>query len=121
MSGGATDTFPEQVDNLGPIINDWRLDVMITDPAMWEPILVARELMAFRCSANGDDWVDARADCPSLAAHGLGERRLGGSAKPESMRLKRVCGEGHVKQGRAVSLGDWYSAVLKGSFGCLSI
>jgi MGT family glycosyltransferase len=37
-------SIPEQVADLLPIIDDWRPDVIITDPALWGPILVVWEL-----------------------------------------------------------------------------
>ena len=38
------DSIPEQVRDLQRIINTWRPDVLITDPALWGPILVVWEL-----------------------------------------------------------------------------
>jgi MGT family glycosyltransferase len=38
------DSIPEQVADLQPIIRRWRPDVLITDPALWGPILVVWEL-----------------------------------------------------------------------------
>lgn len=37
------DSIPEQVADLEPIIRDWRPNVLITDPALWGPILVVWE------------------------------------------------------------------------------
>lgn len=37
------DSIPEQISDLEPIIREWRPDVLITDPALWGPILVAWE------------------------------------------------------------------------------
>lgn len=36
-------SIPEQVADLQPILENWRPDVVITDPAMWGPILVVWE------------------------------------------------------------------------------
>lgn len=38
------DSIPEQVADLRPIIDTWQPDVLVTDPAMWGPILVLWEL-----------------------------------------------------------------------------
>jgi MGT family glycosyltransferase len=38
------DSIPEQIADLQPILRQWRPDVVITDPAMWGPILVLWEL-----------------------------------------------------------------------------
>lgn len=38
------DSIPEQVADLQPIIERWRPDVIVTDPALWGPILVVWEL-----------------------------------------------------------------------------
>jgi len=38
------DSIPEQVADLQPLLNRWRPDVLITDPALWGPILVIWEL-----------------------------------------------------------------------------
>jgi MGT family glycosyltransferase len=38
------DSIPEQVTDLRPIITSWRPDVLITDPALWGPILVLWEV-----------------------------------------------------------------------------
>ena len=38
------DSIPEQISDLQPIIENWRPDVLITDPALWGPILVVWEL-----------------------------------------------------------------------------
>src|ERR1700730_5631852 len=38
------DSIPEQVADLQPILARWRPDVLITDPAMWGPILVMWEM-----------------------------------------------------------------------------
>jgi MGT family glycosyltransferase len=38
------DSIPEQVADLQPIIRRWRPDVIITDPALWGPILVIWEI-----------------------------------------------------------------------------
>lgn len=38
------DSIPEQVEDLQPIIRNWRPDALITDPALWGPILVVWEL-----------------------------------------------------------------------------
>jgi MGT family glycosyltransferase len=37
------DSIPEQVADLQPILARWRPDVLVTDPAMWGPILVVWE------------------------------------------------------------------------------
>lgn len=37
------DSIPEQIADLDSIIQNWRPDVLITDPALWGPILVAWE------------------------------------------------------------------------------
>jgi MGT family glycosyltransferase len=37
-------SIPEQVEDLQPIIRTWRPDVLITDPALWGPILVVWEV-----------------------------------------------------------------------------
>jgi MGT family glycosyltransferase len=37
-------SIPEQVADLQPIIGSWRPDVIVTDPALWGPILVIWEL-----------------------------------------------------------------------------
>ncbi len=34
------DSIPEQVADLEPILREWRPDALITDPALWGPILV---------------------------------------------------------------------------------
>lgn len=36
-------SIPEQVADLEPILEDWQPDVLITDPALWGPILVVWE------------------------------------------------------------------------------
>ncbi|MCL5746139.1 MAG: glycosyltransferase, partial [Acidobacteria bacterium] len=38
------DSIPEQVADLQPILGTWRPDVLVTDPAMWGPILVVWEI-----------------------------------------------------------------------------
>jgi MGT family glycosyltransferase len=38
------DSIPEQVADLQPILGEWRPDALITDPALWGPILVMWEL-----------------------------------------------------------------------------
>jgi MGT family glycosyltransferase len=38
-----TDSIPEQVADLQPILAGWRPDALITDPALWGPILVLWE------------------------------------------------------------------------------
>ncbi|MGH7046873.1 MAG: glycosyltransferase [Stellaceae bacterium] len=38
-------SIPEQVTDLRPIISGWRPDVLITDPALWAPILVVWEMI----------------------------------------------------------------------------
>jgi MGT family glycosyltransferase len=38
------DSIPEQVADLLPILGSWRPDVLITDPALWGPILVLWEV-----------------------------------------------------------------------------
>ncbi len=38
------DSIPEQVADLQPIISQWRPDVLVSDPAMWGPILVLWEM-----------------------------------------------------------------------------
>jgi MGT family glycosyltransferase len=38
------DSIPEQVADLQPILDRWRPDVIVTDPALWGPILVIWEL-----------------------------------------------------------------------------
>ena len=38
------DSIPEQVSDLLPILRDWRPAALVTDPAMWGPILVIWEL-----------------------------------------------------------------------------
>src|SRR3954466_2189629 len=38
-----TDSIPEQVADLEPILANWRPDALITDPALWGPILVVWE------------------------------------------------------------------------------
>ena len=40
-----SDSIPEQVEDLKFILRDWHPDVLITDPALWGPILVVWELM----------------------------------------------------------------------------
>ena len=42
------DSIPEQIADLQPILNDWRPDALITDPALWGPILVIPELTGTR-------------------------------------------------------------------------
>jgi MGT family glycosyltransferase len=37
-------SIPEQVADLRPILGSWRPDVLVTDPALWGPILVIWEL-----------------------------------------------------------------------------
>ena len=37
------DSIPEQVSDLQPILKNWQPDVLVTDPAMWGPILVLWE------------------------------------------------------------------------------
>jgi MGT family glycosyltransferase len=39
------DSIPEQVEDLQAIVRSWRPDVLITDPALWGPILVVWETM----------------------------------------------------------------------------
>ena len=39
------DSIPEQVADLQPIVEHWRPDALITDPALWGPILVVWELL----------------------------------------------------------------------------
>ncbi len=39
-----TDSIPEQIADLQPIIADWRPDALITDPAFWGPIVVIWEM-----------------------------------------------------------------------------
>jgi MGT family glycosyltransferase len=37
------DTIPDQVEDLEPILRDWRPDAIYTDPTFWSPVLVFRE------------------------------------------------------------------------------
>ncbi len=37
------DSIPEQVADLRPVLSDWRPDALVTDPALWGPILVLWE------------------------------------------------------------------------------
>jgi len=37
------DTVPQQIDDLLPILSEWRPDAIATDPTMWSPILVLHE------------------------------------------------------------------------------
>lgn len=37
-------TVPDQVDDLRPVLQAWRPDVVVTDPDMWGPLLVLHEL-----------------------------------------------------------------------------
>ncbi|HEY2844373.1 MAG TPA: glycosyltransferase [Bryobacteraceae bacterium] len=39
-----TDSIPEQIADLQPILGDWRPDALITDPAFWGPIVVLWEM-----------------------------------------------------------------------------
>src|SRR5438445_6633384 len=38
------DSIPEQVADLQPILRQWRPDALVTDPALWGPILVVWQL-----------------------------------------------------------------------------
>jgi UDP:flavonoid glycosyltransferase YjiC (YdhE family) len=38
------DSIPEQVEDLQPILGNWQPDALITDPALWGPILVIWEM-----------------------------------------------------------------------------
>ena len=40
-----SDSIPEQIVDLEPIVRSWRPAVLITDPALWGPILVAWEYL----------------------------------------------------------------------------
>ena len=63
LQGWLLDTVPQQVDDLEPILSQWRPDVMVTEQNMLGPVLVLREkhsipvavLSYFSCTIPGPD------------------------------------------------------------------
>ena len=57
------DSIPEQVADLQGILKEWQPDILITDPALWGPILVIWGADRLTCSApDPDDRFDDSRD-----------------------------------------------------------